>query len=289
MNIIIGTAQFGLDYGISNRSGQVSVDEAKNIIAAGKKRGVNHFDTAPAYGNCEIILREVLCQKATITTKVQPRQDWSSNVSEWLEKSVQHSQVSLGNLKIDELLFHRASDLINCPRNELSMAIKKLKSSGVIEKIGVSIYDFEDIDYITKYYDIDIIQVPYNIFDRRLISENWLSKLKQKNIRVDVRSIFLQGLLLLDPVKRNKYFREWDFLWKKIEDWQKINPKISKLDLCVQFVKQTSNIDNLVIGTQTSSEFHQVMDAYEARKVIEFPSTICCDTRLIDPSKWVLL
>ena len=288
MEIIIGTAQFGMKYGISNSDGKVTLDEAARIVSVGNEHFVRHFDTAPGYGNSELVLGEILDANSVITTKVSPRTERDSCAKKWIVDCVNKSRSNLRRNTIDELLFHRSSDLISEFPDVMADVILDLKSSGLIKKIGVSVYDFNDMDYLLDNFQIDIIQIPYNLIDRRLVSRDWITRLKAKNIRVDVRSGFLQGLLLQNSIDRNPYFDQWSNLWDRFQIWQDEHPEISKIEVCLQFIKQTKLIDSLVIGTQAVKEFQEVLKIFENEQIMDFPNIESNDERLINPSRWCI-
>ena len=289
MNIILGTAQFGLDYGVSNYTGQVHLNEVKNILTLCREHGLSHFDTAQAYGDSESILGTTLRKDATITSKVPPMDNGNHKIGDWIRASVKKSISNLGRTFIDELLFHRVSDLLHGDRLEIASALNELKTEGIIKRTGVSIYDFDNLHYLIEHFDIDVIQAPFNLFDRRLVDEGWADVIKRNNIRLDVRSVFLQGLLLMSNEQRNSYFNQWETLWVEFDSWRMKHPNFSQLDLCLQFVKQYSQIDNVVIGVQSTSELQQVLSSFHSDKNVTMSSFKCSDINLLNPSRWNLI
>ena len=289
MNIILGTAQFGLDYGVSNYTGQVDLNEVKNILTLCSEHGVCHFDTAQAYGDSESILGMTLGKDASITSKVPSLDNSNYKIGDWIRASVEKSISNLGRTFIDELLFHRVTDILNGDKLEIASTLSELKTEGIIRKAGVSVYDFDNLHYLIEHFDIDVIQAPFNIFDRRLVDEGWADVIKNNNIRLDVRSVFLQGLLLMSNEQRNNYFSQWKTLWVEFDSWQVMHPQFSKLDLCLQFVKQYPQIDNVVIGVQSTSELQQVLSSFYSDKNVTMPSFNCSDINLLNPSRWNLI
>jgi aryl-alcohol dehydrogenase-like predicted oxidoreductase len=288
MNIILGTAQFGLDYGVSNLGGQVELEEVAKIISRCGELGIRHFDTARAYGNSESVLGGILKREVCITTKIPPRLSNDMTDSDWIMINLNQSLSSLRRSHIDELLFHRSSDLLACDSLEVNGILANLKRGGLIRKVGVSLYEFDDIEYLLSNYDIDIIQAPFNIIDRRLVSDGWLEFFKKRGIRVDVRSAFLQGLLLMHSSLRHHYFKRWDSIFEKLGKLRTSYPEFSKIDLCLQFLKQYSLIDNLVIGAQSEIELVEVVNSFRRPCNINFPDCSSRDVDLINPSRWEL-
>ena len=129
--------------------------------------------------------------------------------------------------------------------NEIYQSIKNMKTNGLTKKIGISIYDFNLLDKILKKFKFDLVQAPLNILDRRLIQSGWLKKLKKKKIQVYVRSIFLQGVLLLKHDKLPKKLKQFKKNWKIWENWLKKN-KLKPLQACLLFALKI-NFDNTQI------------------------------------------
>ena len=87
--------------------------------------------------------------------------------------------------------------------------LKHFKKKKYFNKIGISIYDTRVLNFIVSNYDLDIVQCPYNILDKRILITGWFDKLKKLGIEVHARSIFLQGLLVDKSLIKKKYFRKW--------------------------------------------------------------------------------
>ena len=118
--------------------------------------------------------------------------------------------------KIDCILFHRAKDLFTKRGVTIYKILRHLKKNKKISKIGVSIYDLKEIKKILKKYKIDVLQIPFNVLDQRLLNSNFLGLLKRRKIEIHARSIFLQGLTLnenLAPtkLKKSKDLKKWFF------------------------------------------------------------------------------
>ena len=129
---------------------------------------------------------------------------------------------SISRLKInrlDSVLLHRPEDLIGSRGRNIKNALLKLKSEGLVDKIGISIYSPSILDNISCIKDLDIVQSPLNVFDQRIIDSGWLPKFKDLNIIFHARSIFLQGLLLSNQNNIPIYFDKWKNKFKAWEDF----------------------------------------------------------------------
>jgi aryl-alcohol dehydrogenase-like predicted oxidoreductase len=288
MNIILGTAQLGLDYGVSNSSGQVSFDEAKKILTCCKNFNINHFDTARSYGQSESILGKLLGSNSVITTKIPKKPD-NQDIYEWTFKNIYQSILSLGRSQIDELLFHNSEDILQSDKKIVKKLFKDLKDKNLVKKIGLSVYEFDKFHYLLEHFDIDIIQAPFNIIDRRLAEEGWLNTLKSNSVRVDVRSSFLQGLVFMNNSERNIYFHKWSHIWDELDSWKAANKELSVLDLCLGFIKSFYKIDNIVVGTQSAMQLEEVLLSFHSSLDMTFPDISSSDNALINPSQWRVL
>lgn len=158
-----------------------------------------------------------------------------------------------------------------------------IKEEKKIKKIGVSIYDPNCLNYITSNYDFDVIQCPYNILDKRIITSGWFDKLRIQGIEVHVRSLFLQGLLVNKNIYKKKYFKKWNFFF---DNWFKsleLN-NISPIDYCLNDVKRW-NFDNVILGINNQRNLKEILNFKEIKKnkIINYSIN---DEKLIDPRNW---
>ena len=173
------------------------------------------------------------------------------------------------------------------PNNHIciDLDLLNLKENEIVKKIGVSIYSYLTLDKVLNKYKFDVVQLPFNIFDRRLLTNKYFQKIKNKEIEIHIRSIFLQGLLLRDYKKIPKYFKKWKRIFLSWEKWcEKKN--ISKLQSCLNFVSSYKKIDKVIIGVADEKELIQILKCI--KKVSKnYPKKIFSnDIKLIDPRKW---
>ena len=248
----IGTAQFGLDYGISNDSGRVSSSELSSIFQYMESIGLFEFDTAQTYGDTESLLAKFLATnhnllKTKIITKFSLSKHYESGDIE------KHVKVSLANLNVKSIfgvLLHNFNDYKNNP--ELWKEMLRLRSLGVIENIGFSIYYPEELDFVLKSkVDFDIIQIPFNVFDRRF--KRFFSELESRNILIYFRSIFMQGLVFLDPGFINQ---KLDLAKKYIQSLRSISfdSGIHINSLCLNYALSQNSTYKIIIGVSSSAE-----------------------------------
>ncbi len=286
--IIIGTAQFGMSYGVSNVTGQVSLREASEIILFSSKHGVDTVDTAFSYGENEKCLGSIGMDNHKVITKIGKIPNNCNNISAWMLQQLNESLNRLKTNTIDGLLLHDPMQLLKNNGNEIWDTLDSFKVSGKVEKIGFSIYSPEELDLLWDSFRPDMVQVPFNILDRRIRDTGWLSKLKMHNVEIHARSVFLQGLLLMNNNLRPDKFNQWSVIWDGFSQWIS-DQKLSPLEACLAYVEANEDIDCMVIGVESVEQLKEILNVKAViREKIKkpFPTLGECDVNLINPSNW---
>lgn len=286
MKIALGTAQFGTDYGISNLNGQSSIDDVKKIIEFSRKIGIKKIDTAKNYGETEKIIGEVGIKDFEIITKLPKISSKESNLKLLIDNQIQDSISKMKISKIDTLLLHNSKDLLSENGNKIFDIIQELKKEGIINKFGISIYEKDEIDQLNKNFKFDVIQIPFNIFDTRLIKSGFLRGLKKKGIEIHARSIFLQGLLLMKKNILPLKFLKWHNLWNEWFGWFKKNPNVSQIELCLSFALSIQEIDTVIIGVNNAQQLKQLNKITKNPFKDNFPQFNINDKNLLNPTHW---
>jgi aryl-alcohol dehydrogenase-like predicted oxidoreductase len=196
-NICLGTVQFGLDYGVSNKLGKPKYEDVINIVKCSLDNNINYFDTAQSYGDSEIVLGKIF-EELNVQSKVNVITKLSPNFK--LENVINDLKKSLLNLNINTawgLLLHRFEEKL-ISSSAFKLTIEELKKTELIKYFGVSVYSPEDALLSVNNHLIDIIQVPFNILDRRLIDNKFFEIAKEKKKKIFIRSVYLQGLMLMN-------------------------------------------------------------------------------------------
>lgn len=286
MKIALGTAQMGLDYGISNKSGKICIDEATDIIATAKYNKIDVIDTAIGYGDSEEILGHIGVNEFRVITKLPSIPMRVSNPKKWVIAQVCQS---LNRMKIDSLfgiLLHDTKMLKRQDNAEIIEALYELKQNGLVKKIGVSIYNPDELETMINTVDLDLVQAPLNLVDRRLISSGWLNKLNEKGIEVHARSVFLQGLLLTPYADIPKKFGRWKHRWSFWHN-RLSNENLDAVHECLRYVLSFEKLDRIVVGVQSSKQLEKVCQPIiTASNVNDWSEMVCYDEDLINPSKW---
>lgn len=283
--LVLGTAQFGLGYGIANRTGQIERNDATRILQLAQAQGMRAIDTASAYGDSEQRLGELGLRGWHVISKIPAVPSDACDVGRWVRES---TMVSLARLKIGSLhglLLHRPEQLMGPMGPSLYAALLELKSEGLVQKIGISIYDPGELDQLCHRHRFDIVQAPFNVVDRRLFDSRWLYRLRELGTELHVRSIFLQGLLLMALDTRPAQFSRWADLWSNWEQWLDRNG-VTAMQACLGYVLSFPQVDKVVLGVDSVNHLQQILQAIglPAPTVpVDFQRN---DLSLINPSAW---
>ena len=289
MKIALGSVQFGIPYGVSNNEGKTSKKQALSILNFAQKKGIRTIDTAPSYGDSERVLGKLFeGEEWDITTKTLPFNSKSINEEqiEQLRSVFRESLVSLHKKSIYGLLVHSCNDLLKPGGEKIFREMERLREIGMVKKIGVSAYSSKQIAAILGKFNIDIIQLPINIFDQHLFVDGWLEKLKNKNVEIHARSTFLQGLLLMPRTTIPTYFLP---IKEKIELFSKSAQELSlsKLELALGYVMGINEIDKIVVGVNTIEQLREIIEATQVKvNPMEFTDVSIDNPIYTNPSLW---
>lgn len=285
MKLALGTVQFGLPYGIANQSGQVSLVEAGAMLDLAHNAGIDTLDTAIAYGESENCLGAIGIRNWQVITKLPAIPDGCDNVDHWVSEALAGS---LSRLQVDclyGLMLHRPLQLMGTNGEKLYSALEKARHQGLVRKIGISIYDPNELDSVCAKYQIDIVQAPFNLIDRRMIATGWLGRLASQGTELHVRSVFLQGLLLMSKTERPSKFNRWAPLWSRWHEYLERTGRDS-LAVCLQYAMTFPEISKVVVGVDSLVQLEEVLRAASVSLDIAPEDFGLDDADLIDPSRW---
>ena len=273
--LVLGTAQWGNAYGVTNAVGRLSDEELGAIVAVAHESGVSSVDTARGYGDAEERLRPFASQ-FDVTTKISGGSDVAVQVEASLE--------ALGLSSVGGVLLHDW-DQLDCKGQGMSvLGFSALLESDKVSRVGVSVYDAAGLETAAETFDaagvpLGEIQVPANVLDRRLDSSQLLIELAESGSRIVVRSAFLQGVLLASgggladhpDVMR---FRE------SVGDGNLLNA-------CLGHVKALPWASHVVVGVTSAAELEQIVSVWEeCSPVLVDESCGSSDLDVIDPRRW---
>lgn len=261
--LVLGTAQLGLDYGITNAYGKPDQTTAEKIVKTAIVNGAKFIDTARAYGDSENVLGAILSTgwtgRSNVITKLSPLIDEtlidiSNSIEYSVDSSVYQSCKALRTESIDALLLHRASQMTIFGGKIWSRLLFH-RQQGLIRSLGVSVQSPEELENILSIQEVEVIQLPYNVLDWRWdsIISKVIEEKKKRNLTIHIRSTLLQGLLTSQ--NQDKWRKAHVENAESIIDWLKINQKLigakSIAEFCLRFVNSLNWVDGIVVGVET--------------------------------------
>jgi len=251
--LALGTAQFGLAYGLNNQAGQPSTNAVAEVLAAAQAASLTLLDTAAAYGNSEARLGELASQNPTFELITKLPAGPPAQVAQHLAESL----ARLRRAQLYGVMFHAFKPLQEEPA--AWQALQAARAGGQVARIGVSLYHPHEAEWLlAEGWDIDLVQVPYNVLDQRFAAV--LPRLAARGVEVHVRSAFLQGLLLREPAALPEFFRS-------------LAPKLTQLHqlaatagvplpaLLLLFAAYAPGVARAVIGVDTVANLHENLAA----------------------------
>jgi aryl-alcohol dehydrogenase-like predicted oxidoreductase len=285
MKLALGTAQFGLSYGLANTAGRVSTDVADAILRSAQLRGMDTLDTAIAYGDSESVLGGLGVQGWKVVSKLPAVPEGCLNVAQWVRTQTQESLQRLGLQRMYGLLLHRPGQLLEGFGPVLYAALQTVKAEGLVSKVGMSVYGPAELDDLWPEYQVDLVQAPLSILDRNLVDSGWASRLKDADVEIHTRSAFLQGLLLIPSDKRPVKFNRWVNIWQEWDRWL-LASGLTPVQACLRYTNSLDEIDHVVVGVDSVMQLNEifaaangVLDTLPAFKPLQ-------DDRLINPASW---
>ena len=250
--LVLGTAQLGFPYGIANKTGQPDITVATDIVREAWENGICKFDTAQGYGESEHILGEVLFElgiadKVQIITKLHPALDHLNKES--LYKSVAKSMDSLKVSRLYGLMLHR-EEFLDRFEDGLAEILQEFTHKGITDYVGVSVYSPEYALKALNSEIIDMVQLPSNILDRRFLNAGVFDRAIVTGKEVFIRSVFLQGLLLIEPneLRENMYYVK-----PVLDDFVRLSKKLgmTRQEVALTYVKYQFPGANIIFGAET--------------------------------------
>ena len=285
--LILGTVQFGLNYGINNTIGKPSTKNIKSILDTAFQNNIHLLDTAEAYGDSQERIGEYhqgSSNKFEIITKFSAAvKSLPLNINERIQRNIETLQVN----HLYCYMFHSFNDF-NTYYKSFEEDLITIKTKGLIKKIGVSLYTNEEFEEVLKYNTIDIVQLPFNLLDNISKRGEILTKAKNKGIEIHTRSAFLQGLFFKIPSTLNKTLKP---LSSSIEYLQNLcSSKYKMNDLALNYAYHQKNIDHVLIGVDSVSQLEEnllsINKSINQETIEQINNIDIVQTELLNPSNW---
>ena len=284
--LILGTVQFGLDYGINNKSGIPSSNIIKQILDYAMSNGIEILDTAEAYGISQQRIgqyHQLSKKKFKIITKYSPS---NKNLPQAITDIISKNLKILNVKNLYSYMFHSYKNYKSFYllfKDELI----KLRKHGLIQNIGVSLHSNDHIKEVLKNSNINIIQIPFNMLDNAYQREKILSHAAAKGVEVHTRSVFLQGL----------FFKNLNKIDNKFVDLKNGILKIKKIvsdeeigNLALNYAHSKKYIDKVLIGVDNLAQLKQnlkYLNNFKNKKLLKEVDKIKIKkNKMLNPSNW---
>jgi len=258
--LMLGTVQFGLPYGIANRTGQPSCQDARAIVRTALDAGVNCFDTAAGYGTSEDVLGRVfqdlgVSDRVLVVTKVRALKEEELKNSELAARAIEDSvAASRRRLRVDCLpvvLFHREADAVHMN------VLADLRDRGWLQHCGLSCDSLPGpaTEFVAA-QNVAALQLPASVLDVRHLCSGTLNTAAQRNVAVFIRSVYLQGLLVMPEDEIPAALRDLIPVRRQLDEIA-AGAGISTAELSLRFVLSTRGVTGAVVGVETVSQMKQ--------------------------------
>jgi aryl-alcohol dehydrogenase-like predicted oxidoreductase len=280
--LVLGTAQLGEGYGITNTAGRLDDEAAAALLHEAVTAGVRVFDTAEAYGDAETRLGHLMPagRAARYVTKLRLEPAGAPAVSEMIARSAARLRTD----RLHGVLLHRLEDLSDHRFPDLLHQLRTARDDGRVDRIGVSVYDADDLGRsVDAFPDLDIIQIPGSAADTRLLDHPFLAELAGNGVECHVRSVFLQGLLLQEAEELPERFGALVPLLHAL-DAEAERLGVDRLGVLLSAVRR-DEVAGVVVGATSAAEFAAIAAAWSATVPTAW-DPVAIDVDVLDPRRW---
>nr|WP_246323642.1 aldo/keto reductase [Alpinimonas psychrophila] len=281
----MGTVQFGLNYGITNASGELSDNAVIGMLRVAREAGISLFDTAANYGSSQQRLGEFASSEGgnRYVTKFSLSSDGNVPSPENLYGA---SMEQLRAESLHAVLFHKIADLADIRCQQAIEILREARSAGIVSRIGVSIYNASDLENALDVFpDLDILQLPANILDSRLLESEPITRLRGGGAEIHVRSVLLQGILLSEPASLPAYFDGLRPALHALHEFSR-NKNIAVLALALGAMRHHPSVDAVLVGATSEAELEGIVRAWQIVESSQKVALPVVPAQLLDPRNW---
>lgn len=277
-----------MDYGVSNATGKYPEADVRALLEVAQRAQIRIVDTASAYGDSEAVLGRnlpkdafALVTKTIVLTASRITQHELDAVERAFRQSLQLLQVE----SIYAVLVHHAQNLLVPGGDALYRLLEEWQRAGTVRKIGASVYDGAEVQQLLRRYRLDLVQLPLNVFDQRMLNDGSLAALRTAGAEIHVRSVFLQGVLLM---REDELPGRLQRLRAPLADYRRHldNAGCSPLEAALGFIKHLEEVDVAVIGISSLPQLQDCLQSYDRARGLQLAQFALSDPQLVDPRRW---
>jgi aryl-alcohol dehydrogenase-like predicted oxidoreductase len=283
--LILGTAQFGTAYGITNAAGRIDDDLVTGILRVAASHGIDIFDTSPGYGDAQQRLGSLAVETSPRYVSKFALPDDAAT----LPSAAELSDATLESLRVDSLygmLFHRVDDLRDPRADDAWRLLREARDAGAITRIGASVYDAADLAVaLERFPDLDLLQIPGSIVDRRLLDSALVAEVHERGVEIHVRSAYLQGLLLAEPAALPVHAAPLAPVIDSLHG-EAARQQTTVIALALGYLRDHPLVDGVLVGATNPAELEATAAAWAAPVDTTGVANPGLDERVLDPRRW---
>lgn len=291
----LGTAAFAAGYGATRGANAALDSDAVNeLLTTAWEAGIRHLDTAPDYGDAEQLIGDIMRQAGPvgwrISTKVKTPPPQETDVRGWVHRELEGSMSRLGLDRLSTVFLHRPEVVTSHSGETLLATLLELRDSGIIGAVGASIYGPDELGPLFSAGRFDVVQAPVSVVDRRMLAPEATQLIEENACALEVRSVFLQGLLIATPVARPGWARSFDAglsFWDAWAEEQGATSSAARAGICLGWALERSEVTRVVVGVESAAQLRILLDVLPQSGSITVPDAAQVDDlTVIDPRRW---
>ena len=280
--LVLGTAQFGSAYGVTNALGRLADADVAALVAAARAGGIDTFDTAADYGDSQDRLGALAPAGNRYVTKFSFPAEGAIDADALFARSA----ATLGVDRLAGVMFHKLADLRDPRAAGAIDVLWAARAEGRIERAGVSVYDASDLELaLAVFPDLDLVQLPANLVDTRLLDNPLVSRLRETGAEIHARSAFLQGILLAAPGALPAGFEPFEPVVVEL-DRRAEEAGTTRLALALGFLRDSGVVDGVVVGATTTAELTGILAGWNSPSAVSRAELPPVPAELLDPRSW---
>jgi len=284
-NIVLGSANFSLDYGVANKDGRKLPFKVKSILDCAVDHGISHLDTAPSYGDSESLIGNYWDKNQPLNIMSKLSRNNCRDPQSIIE-SVRRTKANTRQETLWCLLLHNPEVLFEREYSNVRRTLLELLHSGQVKNLGVSAYSKDEILKAKDYFpELRIFQLTENICDRRNFESKELQTLSEQGNDIYVRSIFLQGLLLMNPQELPTKVKMAQASVQEFQDFC-LRESISRVEACVLYAFSIRWASGLIFGVDSTEQLKEILTVLNVGKEQDFTYAPKFDDWLLNPRNW---